>query len=622
MLEKIKSPKDVKKLNSNELKILCKDIRERIIDVISRTGGHLAPSLGTVELTASLLKVFDPLKNRIVWDVGHQSYAYKILTGRNEKFDTLRQYGGISGFNNIFESKYDAFGVGHSSTSISAALGIYVGKELQNKKEKIIAVIGDGAMSAGEAFEGLNNIGGMNKNVIIILNDNKMSISKNVGAMHHYLANILTGRRYNKIKKEVWDAVQKFPSFVRNRIVKNIRKLEESILNMVIPNSLFEDLGFKYIGPIDGHNLSILVKIFSNVKQNIEVPCLVHVVTKKGKGFKFAEKDATKFHGISPFDDETGEKKATSSTKSYSQIFGETMMDIAENDKKVVAITAAMASGTGLSEYAKKFPDRFFDVGIAEQHAVTFAAGLAIEGMKPFVAIYSTFLQRAYDQISHDVALQKLPVKFALDRGGLVGEDGPTHHGTFDLSYLRCIPNMTILASKDRNEFEKMLRFMQNFESGPIAIRYPRGKIDNFSELSAQEINYGKSELIFSGEKMAIITIGSAFKIGYELYKMLKIKKTQPFLINARFVKPIDSEMLQLLSRKKVKEIITIENNTKKGGFGSAILEKSNELGLKFDIKIFGIPDDFITYGETDKLLHSIGLESKNILKDIINENE
>ena len=617
MLEKVKTPKDVKNLNFNELKILCEDVRKRMIDVVSRTGGHIAPSLGTVELTVSLLKVFDPLKTRIVWDVGHQSYAYKILTDRNERFETLRQYGGISGFNNIFESKYDAFGVGHSSTSISAALGIYIGKELQNMTEKVVAIIGDGAMSAGEAFEGLNNIGGMNKNVIIILNDNKMSISKNVGAMHHYLANILTGKRYNKIKKEVWDAVQKFPAFVRNRLVKNVRRLEESILNMIIPNSLFEDLGFKYIGPIDGHNIQVLTKILSNVKKNVEVPCLVHIVTKKGKGFKFAEKDATKFHGISPFNDETGKKKGTSSAKSYSQVFGKTMMDIVKKDEKVVAITAAMAPGTGLDKYAKKFPDKFFDVGIAEQHAVTFAAGLAIEGIKPFVAIYSTFLQRAYDQIIHDVALQKLPVRFALDRGGLVGEDGPTHHGAFDLSYLRCIPNMTIMAPKDGNEFEKMLKFMQIFQDGPIAIRYPRGNVDNFPELSANEITYGKSELVFSGEKTAIITIGSTFKIGYELHKMLKNKSSQPFLINARFVKPIDSEMLQLLSEKKVEKIITIENNSKKGGFGSGILEKVNELGLKFNIKIFGIPDNFITYGETDKLYNSIGLNAKDIFNTL-----
>ena len=617
MLEKVKTPKDVKNLNFNELKILCEDVRKRMIDVVSRTGGHIAPSLGTVELTVSLLKVFDPLKTRIVWDVGHQSYAYKILTDRNERFETLRQYDGISGFNNIFESKYDAFGVGHSSTSISAALGIYIGKELQNMTEKVVAIIGDGAMSAGEAFEGLNNIGGMNKNVIIILNDNKMSISKNVGAMHHYLANILTGKRYNKIKKEVWDAVQKFPAFVRNRLVKNVRRLEESILNMIIPNSLFEDLGFKYIGPIDGHNIQVLTKILSNVKKNVEVPCLVHIVTKKGKGFKFAEKDATKFHGISPFNDETGKKKGTSSAKSYSQVFGKTMMDIVKKDEKVVAITAAMAPGTGLDKYAKKFPDKFFDVGIAEQHAVTFAAGLAIEGIKPFVAIYSTFLQRAYDQIIHDVALQKLPVRFALDRGGLVGEDGPTHHGAFDLSYLRCIPNMTIMAPKDGNEFEKMLKFMQIFQDGPIAIRYPRGNVDNFPELSANEITYGKSELVFSGEKTAIITIGSTFKIGYELHKMLKNKSSQPFLINARFVKPIDSEMLQLLSEKKVEKIITIENNSKKGGFGSGILEKVNELGLKFNIKIFGIPDNFITYGETDKLYNSIGLNAKDIFNTL-----
>lgn len=623
MLECIKVPDDVRKLNLQQLTQLSKDIRERIIDVTSHTGGHLAPSLGAVELSVALLKVFDPLKNRIVWDVGHQSYAYKILTGRNARFDTLRQLGGISGFNNIFESKYDTFGVGHSSTSISAGLGIYVGKELKGKPEKVVVVIGDGAMTAGEAFEGLNNAGGLNKNLIIILNDNSMSISKNVGGMHSYLANILTGKRYNKIKKEVWDAVQALPRIVRNRIISGVRRLEDSILSMLIPSSLFEDLGFKYIGPINGHSMPTLVKILSNVKHHVEVPCLIHILTKKGKGFPFAEQDATKFHGVPSFNNLTGELNKTKKDKasiSYSTLFGRTLEKIAEKDEKVIAITAAMTDGTGLKGFAERFPERLFDVGIAEQHAVTFAAGLAIEGIKPFVAIYSTFLQRAYDQIIHDVALQKLPVRFAIDRGGLVGEDGPTHHGAFDLSYLRCIPNMTIMAPRDGKELEKMLKFMHRYEKGPIAVRYPRGEIQNFSELPGSKIAYGKSEVISNKGKIAIITIGSVFKIGYEVYNRLQLKGIPAFLINARFVKPIDSEVLIELADKGVKNIVTIEENVVRAGFGSAVLEKANELELKFRIKMFGIPDKFITHGKTSQLHHLIGLETKNILDFILKE--
>ncbi len=625
MLESIKVPDDVRKLNLRQLIRLSKDIRERIIDVTSKTGGHLAPSLGVVELTVALLKVFDPLKNRIVWDVGHQSYAYKILTGRNARFDTLRQLGGISGFNNIFESKYDAFGVGHSSTSISAALGIYVGKELKKKPEKVVVVIGDGAMTAGEAFEGLNNAGGFNKNLIIILNDNSMSISKNVGGMHSYLANILTGKRYNKIKKEVWNAVQALPRIVRNRIISGVRRLEDSILSMLIPSSLFEDLGFKYIGPINGHSIPTLIKILSNVKQHVEVPCLIHILTKKGKGFPFAEQDATKFHGVPSFNNLTGELNKTKKNKasiSYSTLFGRTLEKIAEKDEKVIAITAAMTDGTGLKGFAERFPDKLFDVGIAEQHAVTFAAGLAIEGIKPFVAIYSTFLQRAYDQIIHDVALQKLPVRFAIDRGGLVGEDGPTHHGAFDLSYLRCIPNMTIMAPRDGKELEKMLKFMQRYEKGPIAVRYPRGEIQNFPELPNPKIAYGKSEVISNEGKMAIITIGSVFKIGYEVCNKLQSKGILSYLVNARFVKPVDSELLTELADKGVENIVTIEENAIRGGFGSAILEKVNELGLKFRIKMFGIPDRFITHGKTGQLHHWIGLEADNILDFILKEIE
>ncbi|MBN2017503.1 MAG: 1-deoxy-D-xylulose-5-phosphate synthase [Candidatus Cloacimonetes bacterium] len=619
MLEQINKPEDLKKLSLEQLKELCKDIRERIIDVTSKTGGHLAPSLGVVELTVALLNVFDPLKNRMIWDVGHQSYAYKILTERNDNFESLRQFGGISGFNSIFESKYDAFGVGHSSTSLSAALGISVGKEYKNNPDKTIVVIGDGALTAGEAYEGLNNIGGSKKDIIVILNENSMSISKNVGGMHYYLANVLSGRHYNRLKNDVWDMVQTLPKIVRNKIISGARRFEDSILKMFVPSSLFEDLGFRYIGPINGHDLPTVIKILTQVRNNISEPALVHLITKKGKGCEFAEQDATKFHGVSSFDNMTGEikkSKAKLAKPSYSTLFGDTLIEIAEKDKDVVAITAAMCDGTGLRRFKEKFPDRFFDVGIAEQHAVTFSAGLALEGLKPFVAIYSTFLQRAFDQIIHDVALQKLPVKFAIDRGGLVGEDGPTHHGAFDLSYLRCIPNMVIMAPKDGEEFKKMLKFMQNYNKGPISVRYPRGVVDSYKSTS-EIIQLGKFELIYEGERDAIICAGTSFKIGYDAYHEMEKNGKHPFLINARFIKPIDSKMLEELHKKKLKNIITIEENALYGGFGAAILETCNELNIHFTIKRFGLPDDFVTYGNTEILRDKIGLTTRNIISYI-----
>lgn len=624
MLEKVNNPEDVKNLSYTELTVLAEEIRKRIIDVTSKNGGHLAPSLGTVELTIALLKVFDPLKHRIVWDVGHQSYAYKILTERNDRFDTLRQYGGISGFNNTFESKYDAFSVGHSSTSISAGLGIYMGQALTDKKEKVVAIIGDGAMTAGEAYEGLDNTGGLNRDLIIILNDNTMSISKNVGGIHHYLANILTGKRYNKVKREVWDAVQALPSPVRAHIIEGVRRVEEGVRRMVLPSTFFEDLGFKYIGPIDGHNIPTMVKIFTNVKDHVEVPCLIHVLTQKGKGCPFAEKDSTKFHGVPPFNNETGELNNTKKKQkgtTYSELFGDTLTKIAKKDDSVVAITAAMTDGTGLTAFAKEFPDRFFDVGIAEQHAVTFAAGLATAGIKPFLAIYSTFLQRGYDQVIHDVALQNLPVKFAIDRGGLVGEDGPTHHGAFDLSYLRCVPNLTVMAPKDGKELEKMLRYMYRYDKGPIAVRYPRGEIHHYEDIpNSSRVAYGKAETVFSGDKLAIITIGTAFETGYKVYKSLKKKGINPYLINARFVKPIDDGLSQSLARNGVKNMITIEQNAIIGGFGSAVLESINKQGLDIKVSIFGIHDKFVPHGAMDILYHSIGLDADHILRKILSE--
>lgn len=621
MLEEIETPDHVKSLNQAETKQLCRELRERIIEVTSRNGGHIAPSLGVVELTVALLQIFDPLQNRMIWDVGHQSYPFKILTGRNKNFETLRQFGGISGFNKISESKYDAFGVGHSSTSISAGLGIYTGKELKGEPQKTLAIIGDGAISSGEAFEGLNNLGGMHKNLIVILNDNKMSISRNVGGLHYYLADILSGRPYNKIKEELWRRVQVFPKKFRKRLISLVRHIE-GLKSVLIPNGFFEDIGFKYYGPIDGHNVQALNKIFSNVKNNVTGPVLIHVITKKGKGFEYAEDDATKFHGISPFDEKTGEvesKTSKSKKKKYSHIFAETLTKIADEDDMITATTAAMTEGTGLSHFNNNHPDRFFDVGISEQHAVTFNAGLALEGVKPFVAIYSTFLQRAYDQIIHDVALQNLPVRFAIDRGGLVGADGPTHHGTFDLSYLTCIPNLTILAPRDGNELKKMIKYMAKYDKGPIAVRYPRGEAKSYNELGSPRLGYGKSEVVFSGNDTAIISIGTAFDKAYLAYKKLQDHKIDAYLINARFAKPIDKKLIKKLHDQGVRHIVTVEHNVRSGGFGSQVLQTINDLDLDIKIKIFAIPDRFISHGKTDTLYEKINLTGDNIFEYVLN---
>ena len=616
MLEKIKSPKDVKKLSVSELEKLAAEVRKRIIEVTAKNGGHVAPSLGATDLTIALLKIFDPLKDRIVWDVGHQSYAYKILTERNDRFDTLRQLGGISGFNNIFESKYDAFGVGHSSTSISAALGIKVGKELNKKNGRTIAVIGDGALTGGMSFEALNHAGHLQKNMIVILNDNNMSISKNVGALQHYLANILVSRSYNIIKNKIWDLIQKFPARVRRRVIVSAQKFEENLMNTIVPNIIFEDLGFKYVGPIDGHDIPRLIRIFHKAKQNVVGPIFIHVVTQKGKGYEFAEDDAARFHGVGPYEVNTG-KSTEKKQPSFSKIFGDSLCEIAEKNDKIVAITSAMTDGTGLTEFAKKFPQRFFDVGIAEQHAVTFAAGLATQGIKPFVAIYSTFLQRALDQVIHDVALQKLPVVFCLDRAGIVGEDGATHHGAFDLSYLNFVPNMLIMAPANAEEFTEMLRFAAEYNEGPCAIRYPRGTA-NHGKKPIAPIVPGKYEVVEKGKKVAILGFGKAFSDAEEIYRMLKSEfpEIKPYLVNPRFLKPLDEEFLSSL-KNKVKYIFTIEDNSTIGGFGSNIKSYFSDSETK--VFSFGIPDKFITHGKISELKQLIELTPEQIFEKIKN---
>ena len=612
MLQRISSPEDVKKLSLEELQHLAREVRKRIIDVTAKNGGHVAPSLGATDLTIALLKVFDPLIERIVWDVGHQSYAYKILTGRNENFDTLRELNGISGFNNIFESKFDAFGVGHASTSISAAIGITMAKSIQKQKGKTIAIIGDGALTGGMAFEALNYTGHTQKDMIVILNDNNMSISKNVGALQTYLANILVSRSYNALKGKVWDILQHFPSRVKRRLIFSAQTLEENIINTFVPNILFEDIGFKYVGPIDGHDIQRMVTIFQKARDNMTGPVLIHVISQKGKGYEFAESDASKFHGLGPYSIETGKCKSVG-TSSYSNVFGAALCDLAKKNDKIVAITAAMTAGTGLTEFAKKFPERFFDVGIAEQHAVTFAGGLAIQGLKPFCAIYSTFLQRAFDQVIHDIALQKLPVVFCLDRAGIVGEDGATHHGVFDLSYLNLIPNLVILAPSSANELQEMLKFASTYQEGPIAIRYPRGSAIICDE-QLTPISLGKSVVVHQGEKIALIGIGNSFSVAEDIHDKLVEKGYQAYLIDARFAKPIDLELLENL-KKNISLVVTIEENSKIGGYGSCV----NDFYALDDVKVlsFGLPDEFIPHGKTDQLKNKINFNSQSIFEEI-----
>ncbi|MCF7793657.1 MAG: 1-deoxy-D-xylulose-5-phosphate synthase [Candidatus Cloacimonetes bacterium] len=616
MLEKIKKPTDVQQLSLAELQELAKDIRKRIIEVTAKNGGHVAPSLGATDLTVALLKVFDPKNDKMVWDVGHQSYAYKILTERNDRFNTLRQLNGISGFNNIFESEYDAFGVGHASTSISATLGITVAREKRQEKGYNIAIIGDGALTGGMSFEALNHAGHLQKDMIVILNDNNMSISKNVGALQAYLTNILVSRSYNAFKNAIWDFVHLMPSRIRRRMILSARKIEENLINSLAPNIIFEDLGFKYVGPIDGHNVPRMVRIFKKVIRNMNGPIFIHIVTKKGKGYDHAEDDASRFHGLGPYEIESGKCKGKNGT-SYSLVLGNSLCEIAEKNKNVIAITAAMTDGTGLSKFAEKHPERFFDVGIAEQHAVTFAGGLATQGFKPFVAIYSTFLQRALDQVIHDIALQKLPVVFCLDRAGLVGEDGATHHGAFDLSYLNIIPNLAIMAPSDADEFEAMLLFAANYYDGPIAIRYPRGSARK-CQIDHKPIEIGKFEMRQKGGKIAVIGIGKSFIDAEMIVDKMKIDfpEIKPCLVNARWMKPLDEKFLSELE-ENFDIVFTIEENCLKGGFGEAI--KSRLVNARAQIYSFGLPDEFVTYGKTDELKNLIGLSTDQIYEKIKN---
>ncbi|HID79607.1 MAG TPA: 1-deoxy-D-xylulose-5-phosphate synthase [Aquifex aeolicus] len=620
ILNRYRSPEDLKSLSKEELEKLAQEVRRYIIEVTSKTGGHVGPSLGAVELTIALLKVFNPPKDAVVWDVGHQAYAWKILTDRKEKFPTLRQYGGISGFIKRGESPYDLFTVGHSSTSISAALGIRKGKDLLGKKEDfVIAVVGDGALTGGEAWEGLNNTGQLRPNrFIVVLNDNEMSISPNVGAISNYLNKVYSGKVVQEFRQRIKKLLEKRFGFG----LRIMKLLEEFAKGLISPGILFEELGFNYIGVIDGHNIPLLVQTLENVK-NIEGPVLLHIKTVKGKGYKPAEENPIKWHGVGPYKLETG-KSSKKKKRTWSQAFGEALVELAQRDERIVAITPAMKDGSGLTEFAKKFPERFFDVGIAEQHAATFSAGLATQGLKPVLCYYSTFMQRAYDQIIHDIALQDLPVVLAIDRAGLVGEDGPTHHGVFDLSFLRCVPNMVISAPKDEVELRNLLYTALKQNSFPFAIRYPRGEVvENLlgEDKEFREIPIGSWEVLRDfNSKVVIVAVGIAVSWSLKAYELLKGNYgLEVGVVNARFVKPLDRGLLKEIAQT-CEVIVTVEENTLKGGLFGAVLEELSEMDFlkKVKVKGIGIPDRFVTHGKQNLLREKLNLSPEGIVKVVV----
>ena len=614
LLDKINSPADVKKLSDEQLKQLAAEIRQLLIEVISHTGGHLAPNLGVVELTLALHKVFNTPQDKLVFDVGHQAYIHKIITGRREQFPTLRQYGGLSGFPKRSESEHDAFGTGHSSTSISAALGMAVARDLQGEDYNVVAIIGDGSMTGGMAFEALNNAGTLHKKMVVVLNDNEMSISKNVGAMSDYLYHLRTGETYNKIKNDIegWLKNMEFGTDV----LKAIRRLKGSVKYLMVPTSIFEELGFTYLGPVDGHDIHGLIEVLQAAKK-IDGPVMVHVLTKKGKGYKPAEESPNKFHGTGPFEIATGKKITNPAAPiSYTEVFGKTITELADSDKKIVGLTAAMPDGTGLNVFAQAHPDRFFDVGIAEQHAVTAAAGMAAAGMKPVTAIYSTFMQRAYDSILHDICMQKLHVTMCLDRAGLVGDDGYTHHGVFDYAYLRSIPNMTIMAPKDENELRHMLKTALSF-NGPISVRYPRGSgvgVDITEPM--QELPIGKAEVLREGKELCFWAIGSMVQSAVQAADKLKEQGIDAGVVNMRFAKPLDKELL-IEHAKRYGKIVTLEEGVLAGGVGSEVLEILDDAGLLQQCAVLrlGIPDEFVTHGEKKLLFRDLGLDTDAIVQ-------
>lgn len=620
-LDGIDSPEDLKKLNLTELKVLVDELRDYLVDTISKIGGHLGASLGVVELTVALHYVFDTPTDKIIFDVGHQGYIHKILTGRREQLKSIRQKGGISGFLKRSESEYDAFGAGHASTSLSAALGIATARDFQNKKFKVVAVIGDGSMTGGMAYEAMNNIGLLKKDMLVVLNDNKMSIAPNRWAFHNYFNEFLINPSYNKFRNYIWEQTGKLDKKFGDRVRYLASKIEGSLKSVITPGMLFEALGFRYFGPVYGHNIVNVVKILEEIRDIGSGPVLLHVITEKGKGYEPAVHHHEKFHASTPWDKLTGVAAKKAGPPSYTKIFGEALVEICKENEKVLGITAAMPEGTGLSILQKAFPERFFDVGIAEQHAVTFAAGLATEGFTPVVAVYSTFLQRAFDQIVHDVAIQKLPVIFVMDRAGLVGADGPTHHGTLDLSYFRCIQTSVVMAPKDENELRNMLYTAMYYKKGPIAIRYPRGSCFGLEIKPFEKMEIGKGEILEKGDDIAILAVGAMVKMAMKAREILALENIDVEVVNARFIKPVDGELLKDVFARH-KKVMTIEDNVIIGGFGSAVLEFMNQNGIKdADVLVHGLPDRFIEHGKPDELYEELKMDGKgiaSIIKDFL----
>lgn len=611
LLEQITSPADIKGLPLRDLRKIAREAKKTIIECVSLNGGHLASNLGVIELTIALHYVFDSPLDKIIWDVGHQAYTHKLLTGRFGQFSNIRKFRGISGFPKRSESSHDPFGTGHASTSISAALGILEGRDKNGERFKVVAVIGDGALTGGIAFEGLNNAGHLKKDLIVVLNDNEMSISKNVGALPAYLNRMLTGDLYQKIKQQTKSRLESIPK-VGGKAARIAQKTEEMFKRLFLPGMIFEELGFTYVGPIDGHDMDLLIKTFKRVKQE-STPTLIHVITKKGRGYEFSEKYPSVYHGIGPFELDTG-SPVSANPLTYSEVFGNVLTRMAERDPKIVAITAAMKEGTGLEPFAERHPERFYDVGIAEQHAVTFAAGLATQGQKPVVAVYSTFLQRAYDQIVHDVCLQNLPVVFAIDRSGIVGEDGPTHQGVFDLSYLRHIPNLVVMEPKDHIELASMLECALE-RGGPAAVRYPRGTVESLDLHSSSHSPFriGEAEILKDGSDIALIALGRMVYPAQRVAERLEKKGVSAMVVNARFVKPLDralfSDIVAVIPR-----IVTIEENVLQGGFGSAFLEFLHDADTSpVQVRRIGIPDVFVEQGHQNELRRQYGLDDDGI---------
>lgn len=624
LLDQIHGPSDLKKLDLGQLEKLCEEIREEILLTVSKNGGHLASNLGVVELTVALHSVFEFPRDRLVWDVGHQCYAHKLLTGRRDRFRTLRQYGGLSGFPKRDESLYDAFDSGHSGTSISAALGIAEAMRKRGEEGKVVAVIGDGSMTGGLAFEGLNQAGDIRGDLVVVLNDNEMSISANVGALSSYLNRLMTGQFVNRLRDDLRSFLETVPGIGKS-VLRIAKQAEESLKGFFMPGLLFEELGFTYIGPLQGHRLDYLIENFHNIRK-LKGPILVHVVTKKGKGYRPAEVNPAQYHSVAPFDLQTGlpRENKRRHVPTYTEVFGQTLCELARADRRLVAITAAMGNALGLGTFSKEFPDRFYDIGIAEQHAVTFAAGLALGGMRPVVAIYSTFLQRAYDQIQQDVCLQRLPVFFVLDRGGLVGEDGPTHHGVFDLSYLRHIPNLVVMAPKDEEELRHMMKTAVAYD-GPVALRYPRGTGVGV-ELSEglRTIEIGKGELLREGTDAVVVAIGSTVLPALRAAERLGARGLRIAVVNARFLKPLDEALLSTWAQRTGR-VLTVEENVLPGGFGSAVLELLEQKGL-FSVKVkrLGLPDLFVEHGTQSLLRKRFGIDEEGIaakLLEMLEEN-